>query len=98
MYDRLVEIILNRAAELNEDLRNKIPVEEGDKAPLFGGGGVLDSIALVTLISAVEQDVEDAFDVALTIADDRAMSASRSPFRSVGSLAEYLVTLLEESP
>ncbi len=95
VYERIIDIVIQQAKELNEELANKIPLEQGADAPLFGKDGVLDSIALVTLIVAVEQAVEDEFDTALTIADEKAMSQKISPFRTVGSLAEYIQKLVK---
>jgi D-alanine--poly(phosphoribitol) ligase subunit 2 len=44
----------------------------------------------------VEQRINDAVGTEILIADDRAMSQTRSPFRTIGTLAEYVVTLLSE--
>ena len=63
---------------------------------LFGDGGVLDSLGLVNLITLVEEHVEDEFDVTITLADEKAMSRKKSPFRTVGSLIAYVSDLLEE--
>lgn len=63
---------------------------------LFGGNSPLDSTALVSLIVEVEQQVNDKTGGNVVIADDRAMSQSRSPFRTVGSLADYIQVLLTE--
>lgn len=95
MYERILDIVIQQAKELNEELTNKIPLEQGADAPLFGGDGVLDSIALVTLIVAVEQAIEDEFDTALTIADEKAMSQKVSPFRTVGALSAYVQKLIK---
>jgi len=67
------------------------------KAPetrLLGSQSVLDSIHLVSLIVAVEREVEDAFGVAVTLADERALSMKESPFRSIQSLADYIGILI----
>jgi acyl carrier protein len=63
------------------------------KAPetrLLGSQSVLDSMHLVSLIVTIEREVEDAFGVALTLADERALSMQASPFRSIQSLADYI--------
>jgi acyl carrier protein len=60
---------------------------------LLGGQSLLDSTGLVSLIVEVEQQINDRYDLAITIADDRAMSEKQSPFRTVGSLADYIVKL-----
>jgi acyl carrier protein len=65
---------------------------------LFGGDSLLDSTALVSLLVEVEQQVNDACSSEIVIADDRAMSQKRSPFRTIASLAEYVAMLLGERP
>jgi acyl carrier protein len=73
------------------------PDRQLDKAPetrLLGSESVLDSMHLVTLIIAIEREVEEAFGVALTLADERALSMKASPFRSIQSLADYIGNLL----
>ncbi len=57
---------------------------------LYGDGGVLDSLALVSLISDLEMKLEERFGVQLTLADERAMSRKQSPFRTAGALAEFV--------
>jgi acyl carrier protein len=57
---------------------------------LLGQDAVIDSMALVNLVLDVEEAVRTRFGVSLTLADERAMSRTRSPFRTVGTLAEYV--------
>ena len=73
------------------------PDRELIKAPetrLLGSQSVLDSIHLVSLIVTIEREVEEAFGIALTLADERAFSMKASPFRSIQSLADYVGILL----
>ena len=60
-------------------------------------GGRLDSVNVVSLIVELEEQIADHCDVSITIADDSAMSQQRSPFRTVGSLADYIQSLMTES-
>ena len=62
---------------------------------LFGREGLLDSMGLVTLVVAVEQAIEDEYGVSVSLADDRALSQRTSPYRTVGSLADYAARLLD---
>ena len=61
---------------------------------LVGPQSVLDSIQLVSLIVTTEREIEDAFGVAVTLADERALSMNASPFRSIQSLADYIGILI----
>ena len=38
-----------------------------------------------------EQEVQARYGLDISLTDDRAVSQKRSPFRSVGSLADYIV-------
>lgn len=64
---------------------------------LFGPGGVLDSLGLVSIIVALEQALEAEYGVLVTLADQRAMSQERSPFRSVEALAAYTAERAREA-
>lgn len=73
---------------------------DGGAAPdeetrLVGRSAVVESMGLVTLIVEVEQRLETEHDAIVVLADERAMSQSRSPFLSVGTLADYICRLLE---
>jgi acyl carrier protein len=72
------------------------PTQLGDDTRLIGREGMLDSMGLVTLIVDVEQRLEEQHDIVIVLADERAMSQKHSPFRSVGSLADYVCQLVEE--
>jgi hypothetical protein len=63
---------------------------------LFGPTALLDSAALVSLLVEVEQQINDLVGTEILLADDRAMSQKQSPFRNIGTLAEYVVMLLGE--
>jgi hypothetical protein len=39
----------------------------------------------------VEQRVDARFNKAISLADEKAMSARRSPYRSVGALADFIL-------
>lgn len=67
----------------------------GPDTGLFGKDGVLDSMGLVSLIIAVEQAIEDHYGTSVSLADERALSQTSGPYRTISSLAEYASTLLE---
>jgi D-alanine--poly(phosphoribitol) ligase subunit 2 len=80
----------------NDVSDRRIDVALEDAAPLFGRDATLDSIALVSLILAVEQDIESELGILVTLADARAASQERSPFRTVGALVTYAAALVDE--
>jgi acyl carrier protein len=65
-------------------------------APLFGEGSPLDSLGLVSLLIDIEEALQDlGFQV--TLSDARAMSQTKSPFRSVPALVAYIEGLTPNS-
>lgn len=62
---------------------------------IFGAGAPLDSLGLVSFLADLECRIADEFGREIVLASERAMSRSRSPFRDVTSLTEYIVELLE---
>jgi acyl carrier protein len=75
---------------INEELPADRRLIKAPETRLLGSQSVLDSMHLVSLIVTTEREVEDAFGVALTLADERALSMRASPFRSIHSLADYI--------
>lgn len=73
----------------------RVDVTEGMR--LLGGGAPLDSLGLVTVLAGFEAAINDEFGTEIVLADERAMSMERSPFRSVSSLVDYACTLLNQN-
>jgi len=73
-------------------------VQKSRDAVLLGAGGAVDSLGLVRLIMAVEQQVQDDFSTPVSLTDERAMSERNSPFRTVGSLIDFISQRLKETP
>lgn len=93
----LVEMISTSVRDqLRAAGRGDLAKELNESSPLFGTGGLLDSLGLVTAILEVEQQVNDRAGTELTLADDRAMSQKNSPFRTIGRLADYVLERLQE--
>jgi acyl carrier protein len=67
-----------------------------EASALLGPGALLDSLGLVTLIVDVEQRISDDLRLRVTLADERAMSAASSPFRTVSSLADHALARVAE--
>jgi acyl carrier protein len=65
------------------------------ESALYGNDGVLDSMALVNLLADVEDAVSEQFDVAIALADEKAMSARNSPFLNVKTLVQAVLERIE---
>jgi acyl carrier protein len=74
-----------------------VDLGRGDETPLYGDNGQLDSLGLVSLVVAVEHELQTRLGVRLTLVSDRAMSGRRSPFATVSSFADYVLAQLAEA-
>ncbi len=92
----VLNVVLAAIQDLNEQVEPEQQLEVAPETRLLGRSSKLDSLGLVNLIVLVEEKIGDSFGAAITLADERAMSQERSPFRSVQTLAEYATMLLKE--
>ena len=92
--ENIVAAIYRAVDWINGELPPDRQLIKAPETRLLGSESVLDSMHLVSLIVTIEREVEDAFGVALTLADERALSMQASPFRSIQSLADYIGILI----
>ena len=96
MKESIENIVLDAVKEINVNLTSPVVIENSD-ANLYGDGGNLDSMALVTLVMSIEERLQDELDVDVLLANEKAMSQKRSPFKTVQSLVTYIDTLITEA-
>jgi acyl carrier protein len=84
IYEAINNLNLERSAD------SQIPASLD--TPLFGGAALLDSLALVSVISDVEMAVSDAVGEAISLTDDQALSQDVSPYTSVRTLLAYILS------
>ena len=94
------EKFLEAVMEAIDELNGQLPKEEKlDKSPdtvLFGSGGSLDSLGLISLVTTVEQQIEERFGITATLLEDIDLPENDNPFRTVSSLADYVASILEK--
>ena len=95
--ETIIQILFDVIDEVNQEFPEEQRLEKSIDTVLFGKSGKLDSLGLVNLIVAIEQRIEEEFRVLITLADERAISQKHSPFRTLGTLADYISLLLEEA-
>lgn len=93
----LVELITGCVRAVAEEEDISLDGDFAADSVLFGQEGYFDSLGLVSLVMVVEEAIGERFGHGITLADQRAMSQSTSPFRSVDSLASYAETLIREA-
>jgi acyl carrier protein len=89
------EVVLQamRAANLARHSAGQLVVSP--EAPIFGHGSPLDSLGLVGLLMDIEESLQ-GLGCDLNLSDERAVSQTRSPFRSVPAIVAYIAALARE--
>jgi acyl carrier protein len=95
MLNDLTDLILQTAREIGVSQEMELPADFNPRTPLFGEGGALDSMALVSLVIAVEQAIEEKYGVVVELANDKALSQRNSPYRTVETLATFATQELQ---
>jgi acyl carrier protein len=89
----IIQIILDAVDMANHAREEGEKIALSEDLELFGSSGNLDSMELVALLIDIEEALMD-HDIQVSLSDERAMSQSQSPFRSVQTLAAYIGTLI----
>lgn len=92
--NEIIEIIFKSVEEVNQ--QHDTEILKDLNAKLFGKESNLDSLGLVNLIVLLEENINNEFDVSISIADEKAMSQKNSPFQSLDTLAQYIMELVNE--
>jgi len=95
--NRIVEIVRRSVAEVNEELRDDVKLDGDAETVLYGRGAKIASMTLVSLIVAVEENLRGEFGLSVTLANEKAMSMERSPFKTLGSMIAYVIDVVGEA-
>ena len=85
-----VEIVQAAIAEVNEQNDEGPAIGAAPETVLLGPDGVADSLTLVNIVVAVEQELESRTGAYVTLIEDDTVLADDGPLRTVGSLAEFV--------
>lgn len=96
MEEKIQNIIMQALKNLADELENPELENPNVQTKIYGNEGNLDSLALVSFITDVEEMIDLEFNTNITLADEKAMSSRNSPFKDVETLAQYIQNLLEE--
>ena len=94
MKEMIEMVVRDAIEELNSQFDDAI---EYDKAVrLIGKDASIDSMSFVTLISIIEELIDDRLGKDIEIVSDKAFSQKSSPFQTIETLEDYLLELIEE--
>ena len=94
MEEKIKKIVQMALEEVNEDADEVI--EYGENAALFGKGEGMDSFSFVTLISNIEEQIQEQFGKEVYLVSDQVYEKKYSPFATIGSLEKYIAEQVQE--
>jgi hypothetical protein len=94
----VVDTVIFRALEaVNAERKPDDQVLISSSTPLFGVDAAIDSLEFVSVITDVETSLNLEHGMAISLADDRAMSRPVSPYSTVATLRDYVLELAQEA-
>ena len=96
MENQIKEILFKSVEEINKTLDEDQQLELSTETVLLGKDGNIDSITFVNLIVTIEESIEDELNVEITLADEKALSQKESPFRTIGTLIDYIAQVVKD--
>ena len=92
--EKIIDIIYNCIDDINEQNGTNLINDKNTK--LFGKESDLDSLGLVNLILNIEENINNEYNISISIVNEKAMSQTYSPFKSIDTLANYIKELIDE--
>lgn len=92
LEQEILESIYEAIRTVNPLLSARSKLECDPGTCLFGPSSALDSMQLVNLLIEAETAVSERLGQTITLTDERALSQNRSPFESVRSLQQYILS------
>lgn len=92
--EKIIQSICAAIDEVNDQLPAGEQIEKTSDTALFGVDGKLDSLGLVSLVTSIEQSIEDNTGMSVTILEEIELLEDENPFKSIDALAEYITSIL----
>ena len=89
--------IISKAIEDINDQFDDINIQNDPNFLLLDSESSIDSVALVTLFISIETLIEESTGKEVTVVKEDSFESEATPFKSVGSLTEYIESLLNET-
>lgn len=94
--EKIVQSVMESIDELNWQLPKGGKLEKSLDTALFGDAGILDSLGLISLVTTVEQKIEEDFGMPLTLLDDIEALEEENPFETIKTLSDYVASILDK--
>lgn len=90
MRSDILGIVYSAIDELNAQSSDGVLIAKTPDTRLLGGSQGLDSLTFVNLVVAVEEQIQNELGQSVVLVDENSMALQEHPFRTVGTLADYV--------
>jgi acyl carrier protein len=98
LNDEILRLIYAAIDEVNAQALDGRVVEKHRETALLGGDQGIDSLTFVNLIVALEEQIQQSLRKSVVLVDENSMSLQDQPFRTVGTLADYVERVVAQQP
>jgi acyl carrier protein len=92
--EEILQLVYAAIDDVNALTASGEPFEKHPSAALLGGDQGMDSLTFVNLVVALEEQIATRLGVSVVLVDENTMSLQEHPFKTVGTLAKYVETLV----
>lgn len=89
----LLSVMVNLLQEALDEEDEGVGIVASASEPLVGDSAVVSSLTLVTFVTDLESLLAEKYDADLLLVSEEALSRSKSPFRTIDSLLEYILEI-----
>jgi acyl carrier protein len=95
--EKVIRAIYAAVDEVNQMMHDSQQLDKSVETVILDGErGALDSQGLMNFTVATEEKIEEFFGVQISLTDDKIFSQGINPLKTIGTLADYMFSLLEE--
>lgn len=94
--DKIEKSIFKAIDEVNQQLLDQQAIEKKYETALTGNATKVGSMSLISLLLAVEEEIENTFNINLNLLGEENLSKQNDPFESIETLINYVSHLLTQ--
>jgi acyl carrier protein len=96
LREDILEMVYAALDESDAQSLNGVPVAKTPEAPLLGDDQGVDSLTIVNLVVAIEEQIHKLLGKTVVLVDEDSMALQEHPFRTVGTLAAYVEKVIHK--
>jgi len=94
LQENILRLVYAAIDEVNAQSASGNLIAKNPEAALLGGDRGVDSLTFVNLIVALEEQIQSNIGKSVVLVDEDSMALQEHPFRTVGTLAHYVESIV----